>query len=466
MLNYLHRLKSLILGLTLLAGLAVAPFMHAQEAVVDARSGAVAAEPTLEERLAALETAANAKGINSGDNAWMLTSTALVIMMSLPGLALFYGGIVRKKNVLSVFAQIFAIAGIACISWWAVGFSLSFSEGNQFIGGLKNAFFAGVDGEPGTLPTVSQNIFAMFQLTFAIITPALIIGAVAERIKFAAVLLFVTLWLFAVYFPFAHMVWGGGFLATNIKAIDVAGGTVVHMTSGYSALVLAIILGKRIGFGKEQMAPHSVVLTAVGTGLLWVGWYGFNAGSAGAADGIAGNAFATTTFAAAIGGLSWGLAEWAFKGRPSVLGFCSGVIGGLVAITPAAGFVTVGSSIIFGVLGGVVPFIAVTYLKKIFGYDDALDAFGVHGVGGTLGAILTGVFADEAVHPLVATLKAEGVNLLAEQLKAVAVTAVWSVVATVIIAYVVKAVVGLRVAPEKESAGLDTSEHGEEGYIG
>lgn len=452
--------------MTLLAGLAVAPSMYAQEAVADAPAAAAAAELTLEQRLAALEAAASAKGINSGDNAWMLTSTALVIMMSLPGLALFYGGIVRKKNVLSVFAQIFAIAGIASIAWWAVGFSLSFSEGNQFIGGLKNAFFAGIDGEPGTLPTVSQNIFAMFQLTFAIITPALIIGAVAERIKFAAVLLFVTLWLFAVYFPFAHMVWGGGFLATNIKAIDFAGGTVVHMTSGYSALVLAIILGKRIGFGKEHMAPHSVVLTAVGTGLLWVGWYGFNAGSAGAADGIAGNAFATTTFAAAIGGFSWGLAEWAFKGRPSVLGFCSGVIGGLVAITPAAGFVTVGSSIIFGVLGGVVPFIAVTYLKKIFGYDDALDAFGVHGVGGTLGAILTGVFADEAVHPLVATLKAEGVNLLAEQLKAVAVTAVWSVVATVVIAYVVKAVVGLRVAPEKESAGLDTSEHGEEGYIG
>jgi Amt family ammonium transporter len=452
--------------MTLLAGLAVAPSLYAQEAVADAPAAVAAAELTLEQRLAALEAAASAKGINSGDNAWMLTSTALVIMMSLPGLALFYGGIVRKKNVLSVFAQIFAIAGIASIAWWAVGFSLSFSEGNQFIGGLKNAFFAGIDGEPGTLPTVSQNIFAMFQLTFAIITPALIIGAVAERIKFAAVLLFVTLWLFAVYFPFAHMVWGGGFLATNIKAIDFAGGTVVHMTSGYSALVLAIILGKRIGFGKEHMAPHSVVLTAVGTGLLWVGWYGFNAGSAGAADGIAGNAFATTTFAAALGGFSWGMAEWAFKGRPSVLGFCSGVIGGLVAITPAAGFVTVGSSIIFGVLGGLVPFIAVTYLKKIFGYDDALDAFGVHGVGGTLGAILTGVFADEAVHPLVATLKAEGVNLLAEQLKAVAVTAVWSVVATVVIAYVVKAVVGLRVAPEKESAGLDTSEHGEEGYIG
>ena len=466
MLKYLHRLKSLVLGVTLLAGLAVAPSVNAQEAAVPAATAAAEAPLTLEQRLAALEAAATAGGINSGDNAWMLTSTALVLMMSLPGLALFYGGIVRKKNVLSVFAQIFAIAGIASIAWWAVGFSLSFSEGNQFIGGLKSAFFAGVTGEAGTLPTVSQNIFAMFQLTFAIITPALIIGAVAERIKFAAVLLFVTLWLFAVYFPFAHMVWGGGFLATNIKAIDFAGGTVVHMTSGYSALVLAIILGKRIGFGKEPMAPHSVVLTAVGTGLLWVGWYGFNAGSAGAADGIAGNAFATTTFAAALGGLSWGLAEWAFKGRPSVLGFCSGVIGGLVAITPAAGFVTVGSSIIFGILGGLVPFIAVTYLKKIFGYDDALDAFGVHGVGGTLGAILTGVFADETVHPLVATLKAEGVNLLAEQLKAVVVTAVWSVVATAIIAYIVKAVVGLRVAPEKESAGLDTSEHGEEGYIG
>ncbi len=404
-------------------------------------------------------------GIDSGDNAWMLTSSALVIFMSLPGLALFYGGIVRKKNVLSVFAQIFAIAGIAAISWWAVGFSLAFSEGNAFLGGLKNAFFAGVDGEPGTLPTVSQNIFAMFQLTFAIITPALIIGAVAERMKFAAVLLFVTLWLFAVYFPFAHMVWGGGFLATQIKAIDFAGGTVVHMTSGYSALVLAIILGKRNGHNKEPMAPHSVVLTAVGTGMLWVGWYGFNAGSAGAADGIAGNAFATTTFAAAIGGLTWGFAEWVFKGRPSVLGFSSGVIGGLVAITPAAGFVTVGSSIVFGVLGGLVPFIAVAYLKKIFGYDDALDTFGVHGVGGTVGAVLTGVFADGKVNGLVAGLEAEGVNLLAEQLKAVAVTAVWSIVATVIIAYIVKGLVGLRVAPEVESAGLDTAEHGEEGYI-
>lgn len=403
--------------------------------------------------------------INSGDNAWMLTSSALVLFMSLPGLALFYGGIVRKKNVLSIFAQIFAIAGIACIIWWAIGFSLAFSEGNAFIGGTAFAFFNGVNGDPGTLATVSQNVFAMFQLTFAIITPALIIGAIAERVKFSAVILFMILWLFAVYFPFAHMVWGGGFLATTVKAIDFAGGTVVHMTSGFSALVLCLILGPRKGYGKESIAPHSVVLTAVGAGILWVGWYGFNAGSAGAADGIAGNAFATTTFAAAIAGSTWGLAEWIFKGKPSVLGIASGVIGGLVAITPAAGFVSVGSSIIFGVLGGFIPFLAVVYLKKALGYDDALDTFGIHGVGGALGAILTGVFADGAVNPLVAGLKEEGVNLVMEQLKAVGVTAVWSVVASAIIALIVKFTIGLRVSPEQEEEGLDTADHGEEGYI-
>jgi Amt family ammonium transporter len=394
----------------------------------------------------------------------MLTSSTLVLFMSLPGLALFYGGLVRKKNILSVFAQIFAIAGIASISWWAIGFSLAFSEGNDFIGGTANAFFKGVGGDPETLGTVSQNIFAIFQLTFAIITPALIIGAVAERMKFVAVLVFVTLWLFAVYFPFAHMVWGGGFLATTVKAIDFAGGTVVHMTSGFSALVLCIILGKRKGYGKENLAPHSVVLTAVGTGMLWVGWYGFNAGSAGAADGAAGNAFATTTFAAAIAGCSWGFCEWIFKGKSSVLGFASGVIGGLVAITPAAGFVTVGSSIIFGVLGGAVPFLAVAYLKKMLGYDDALDTFGVHGVGGMLGAILTGVFADPEISGLVAELKAEGVNLVMEQVKAVGVTIVWSVVATTVIAIICKGTVGLRVSEDKEELGLDLSEHGESGY--
>jgi len=441
---------------------------NAQETVVVETATTTAAAPeeapkTLEERLVVLEEAA--AGVDSGDNSWMLTSSALVLFMSLPGLALFYGGLVRRKNVLSIFAQIFAIAGVSAILWWAVGFSLAFSEGSPFIGGLENAFFKGVDGEPGTLGTVSQNVFAIFQLTFAIITPAIIIGGVAERIKFSAVLVFVVLWLLAVYYPFAHMVWGGGFLASTIKAIDFAGGTVVHMTSGFSALTLAIILGKRKGFGKEPLPPHSVVLTAVGASILWVGWYGFNAGSAGAADGIAGNAFATTTFAAAIAGLTWGIAEWIFKGKPSVLGFATGVIGGLVAITPAAGFVSVGSSIIFGVLGGFIPFIAVAYLKKLFGYDDSLDAFGVHGVGGALGAILTGVFADGTINGLVADLQGEGVNLVVEQVKAVVVTAVWSVVATAIIAFIVKFTVGLRVSPEVEEAGLDVSSHNEEGYI-
>jgi len=452
-------LSTLTVAIMAFSWVALPTKTYAQEAAPAATPAAeaAAAAPAAEE--------APAKVINSGDNAWMLTSSALVLFMSLPGLALFYGGIVRKKNVLSVFAQIFAIAGIASIIWWAVGFSLSFTEGNAFIGGTSAAFFAGVGGEPGTLATVSQNVFAMFQLTFAIITPALIIGAIAERMKFSAVVVFVVLWLFAVYFPFAHMVWGGGFLATSIKAIDFAGGTVVHMTSGFSALVLCIILGRRKGYGKEPIAPHSVVLTATGAGILWVGWYGFNAGSAGAADGIAGNAFATTTFAAAIAGITWGLAEWIFKGKPSVLGIASGVIGGLVAITPAAGFVSVGSSIIFGVLGGFIPFLAVVYLKKLIGYDDALDTFGVHGVGGTLGAILTGVFADGSINPLVATLKADGVNILAEQLKAVCVTAVWSVVATIIIAFIIKFTIGLRVTAEEEDQGLDTTDHGEEGYI-
>ncbi|MCW1885774.1 ammonium transporter [Luteolibacter flavescens] len=423
-----------------------------------------AATPPLsvEERIAQLE-AAN-EGVDSGDNAWMLTSTALVLFMSLPGLALFYGGIVRRKNVLSIFGQIYAIAGVAALLWWAIGFSLAFSEGNAFFGGTENAFFKGVDGEPGTLSTVSQNVFAMFQLTFAIITPALIIGAVAERIKFSAIIVFTALWLLAVYFPFAHMVWGGGLLHDKIKAIDFAGGTVVHMTSGFSALTLAIILGKRKGYGKIPLPPHSVVLTAIGTGILWVGWYGFNAGSAGAADGAAGNAFATTTFAAAVAGLAWGACEWIFKGKPSVLGICSGVIGGLVAITPAAGFVTVGSSIIFGILGGVVPFFAVAYLKKMLGYDDALDTFGVHGVGGALGAILTGVFGSEEVSSLVADVKGEGYNLVLEQVKAVGITAVWSVVATVIIAYLIKFTIGLRPTEEEEELGLDLADHGEHGY--
>jgi ammonium transporter, Amt family len=295
------------------------------------------------------------------------------------------------------------------------------------------------------------------------------VGAIAERMKFSAVLLFVTVWMFAVYFPFAHMVWGGtGFMCgplnadAGIRAIDFAGGTVVHMTSGWSALVLCIILGPRLGFGKEQMAPHSMVLCMVGTGMLWVGWYGFNAGSALGADAIASNAFATTTLAAAVAGFSWASAEWLHRGKPSVLGFCSGIVAGLVVVTPGAGFVTVTSSVIMGVLAGIVPFLAVSYLKRLFGYDDALDTFGVHGVGGTLGAILTGVFADESVNSVVGPLKD---GLVIEQLKAVALTIVWSVVATAIIAYAIKAVMDIRVSPEVERQGLDINEHGEEGYV-
>jgi Amt family ammonium transporter len=443
---------------------------------------AALAEPNLEQRIADLEAyinnaartpdvASKIPGPGPGHNAWQMISTALVIFMTLPGLALFYGGLVRKKNILSVFAQCFAIAGLVSILWWAVGYSLSFgSGGNAFIGGLGNMMLTGVEaGATGAgYYWISDTMWAMFQLSFAIITPALILGAIAERMKFAAVLAFVTLWMFAVYFPFAHMVWATdglmcGPLNPNaaIKAIDFAGGTVVHMTSGWSALVLCIILGPRLGFGKEKMTPHSMTLCAIGTGMLWVGWYGFNAGSALGADAIASNAFATTTLAAATAGFVWGMAEWILKGHASVLGFCSGIVAGLVVITPAAGFVTPSSAVIMGILAGIVPFVFVSYLKAKFGLDDALDTFGIHGVGGTLGAILTGVFASEKANSVVGPLKD---GLLMEQMKAVGLTIVWSVVATAIIAYIIKFTIGLRPTPEVERQGLDINEHGEEGY--
>jgi Amt family ammonium transporter len=405
-----------------------------------------------------------------------MTSTALVLFMTLPGLALFYGGLVRKKNVLSVLAQCLGIAGLVTILWWAIGYSLSFGAGNAFIGDASFALLKGV--EPGNVGAgyhwISDSMWAMFQLTFAIITPALILGAIAERMKFLAVLVFVTLWMFVVYFPFAHMVWSTtGFMCgplnkdAGIKAIDFAGGTVVHMTSGWSALVLCMILGKRIGFGKEPMTPHSMTLCMVGTGMLWVGWYGFNAGSALGADAIASNAFTTTTLAAAVAGFVWPMCEWITRGKPSVLGFCSGVVAGLVVITPACGFVTANSAVIIGVLAGVVPFLACSYLKRMLGYDDALDTFGVHGVGGTMGAIVTGIFADEKANPV---LGKGGMDLLpgllGNQLKAVAITIVWSVVATAILAFIVKAIIGLRPSEETEISGLDLAEHGEEGYHG
>ncbi len=411
-----------------------------------------------------------------GHNAWQMTSSALVLFMTLPGLALFYGGLVRKKNVLSVLAQCLGIAGLVTILWWLCGYSIAFASGSPFLGSLtKFAFLKGVDSAPNTDYSywVSHNVFSMYQLMFAIITPALIVGAIAERMKFSAILAFVTLWMLVVYFPLAHMVWGiDGFMngvwnsKAAIKAIDFAGGTVVHMSSGWSALILCLIIGPRVGFGKEKMPPHSMVLCMVGTGMLWVGWYGFNAGSAVAADGIAANAFTTTTLATAVASFVWPMAEWVFRGRPSVLGFCSGAVAGLVVITPACGFVNTNGAVIIGIVAGLVPFFAVWKLKEWLGYDDALDTFGVHAVGGTLGAFLTGILAVLDVNSNLSTNLKDivGHTLWLEQLKAIGLTLVLAVVGTAIIAYIVKAVIGLRPATEQEREGLDITDHGEEGY--
>jgi Amt family ammonium transporter len=442
--------------------------------------------PTIEQRLANLEAyvtngAPDAAGgalaatSGPGHNSWMMVSTALVLFMTLPGLALFYGGLVRRKNVLSVLAQCFGCAGLITILWWAVGYSLVFAKGNAVIGGLSFAMLRGVTAAPNSdyAAWVSQNVFAMFQMMFAIITPALIVGAIAERMKYAALMAFIALWMFVVYFPLAHMVWGiDGMMngvwnaAASIKAIDFAGGTVVHMSSGWSALVLCLLLGKRTGFGKRAFMPHSLVLTAVGTGMLWVGWYGFNAGSAVAADGIAANAFVATTLAAAVASAVWPALEWITRRKPTVLGFCSGAVAGLVVITPASGFVTAGGAVAIGVLAGVVPFLACTKLKAIFKYDDALDTFGVHGVGGTLGALVTGVFASTEANANLKTNLASlvGSGLWLEQLKAIGVTLALSIGGTVVIAYAIKLVIGLRPSVEAEEAGLDDFDHGEAGY--
>ena len=420
-----------------------------------------------------------------GHNAWMMTSSALVLFMTLPGLFLFYGGLVRRKNILSVIAQCFSIAGLVTILWVVCGYSMVFADGTDMIkgvvGNLKFAMLKGVDSLPNTNYAywVSHNVFSMYQLMFAIITPALILGAIAERMKFSAILAFVTLWMLVVYFPLAHMVWGiNGLMngvwnaGASIKAIDFAGGTVVHMSSGWSALILCLILGKRAGFGKESMAPHSMVLCAIGTGMLWVGWYGFNAGSAVAADGVAANAFMTTTIATAVASFVWPLAEWITRGKPSVLGFCSGAVAGLVVVTPACGFITAGGALVIGVAAGIIPWFFCYKVKGWFGYDDALDTFGVHAVGGTLGALLTGVLARNTANANLATnLKTFVTDTLAqplviEQLKAIGVTLLLAIVGTVIIAYVVKAVIGLRPSQEDESVGLDLAEHGEEGYHG
>src|ERR1700730_15195569 len=462
------------------------------------------APPSLEQRVADLEayvnntargsdssnskSSSNISGPGPGHNGWMMTASALVLFMTLPGLALFYGGLVRQKNVLSILAQCLGIAGLVAILWWAVGYSLVFSRGSPFIGGLTFTFLGGVDGRPNGDYSywVSQNVFAMYQLMFAIITPALIIGAVAERMKFAAVLVFVGVWMFAVYFPIAHMVWGiDGWMngvwnpAAKITAIDFAGGTVVHMTSGWSALVLCILLGRRLGFRKEIMAPHSMVLCMVGTGLLWVGWYGFNAGSALAPDGIAANAFMSTTLATAVASFTRAMLEYVLRGKPSVLGFCSGAVGGLVVITPACGYVAPTGAVIIGIAAGIVPFFACTKLKSWLGYDDELDTFGIHAVGGTLGAFLTGLLATASVDPNLLSSVAGSPNpatrnglarivghtLWLEQLKAIGITIVFAVVGSAMIGAIVRGLIGVSIAPEIERQGLDINQHGEEGYI-
>jgi Amt family ammonium transporter len=486
-------MKKYFLTLALLATVFVSPSsLRAEDATNAVAAATVAAPVTIDQRVADLEAYILNSGLPSatgklagspgpGHNTWMMVSTALVLFMTLPGLALFYGGLVRKKNILSVLAQCLGITGLVTILWWICGYSIAFGPGEgglgAFIGNFKEyAFFKGVTGSTGgaSPPWVSHDVFAMFQLTFAIITPALIIGAIAERMKFISVLVFVGLWMFIVYFPLAHMVWSssgfmnGAFNFDNakIKAIDFAGGTVVHMSSGWSALILCLILGKRIGYGKENMAPHSMVLCMIGTAMLWVGWYGFNAGSELGSDGVAGSAFTTTTLATATASFVWALVEWIIKGKPSVLGFCSGAVAGLVVITPACGWVNPNGAMIIGVLAGIIPFFAVTWLKPLFKYDDALDTFGVHAVGGTLGAILTGVLADKSVNSYVPDVAKIGHPLVIEQLKAVGVTIALAVVGTIIAAYITKALVGLRPSEEVEVTGLDESEHGEVGYHG
>jgi Amt family ammonium transporter len=455
-------------------------------AFADSEPAVAATSADLEKRVADLEAYVNngaraddatskIAGPGPGHNGFMMVCAALVLFMTLPGLALFYGGLVRSKNVLSVMAQCMGIAGIVSVLWWAFGYSFCFDTGSPFLGGLKHMFLAGVGSTPNTSYSVwvSQNVFSMYQLMFAIITPALIVGAIAERVQFKALLLFVAAWMIVVYFPLAHMVWGAdGFMNgvcnanAGIKAIDFAGGTVVHMSSGWSALLLALIVGKRKGYGTEHFAPHSLVLTMIGTGMLWVGWYGFNAGSAVAADGVAAQAFMTTTLAAAVAGLSWAAVEWIVRDKPTVLGFCSGIVGGLVVITPAAGFVSSNGAVLIGVLAGVIPFYACTSLKNALGYDDALDTFGVHAVGGTLGAFVTGLLATpEANANLNLNLKdIVGTTLWLEQLKAMGLTLVLSLVGTAVIGYALKATIGLRPTAENEEAGLDVSDHGERGY--
>jgi Amt family ammonium transporter len=438
------------------------------------------AAPDLQARMTALE-AATKSAQSAGDNAWMLISSALVLMMTGPGLALFYGGLVRRKNVLGTMMQSFILMAVVTVLWAVVGYSLVFGGSSPYLGNLHFALLNNMGSAPNPdyAPTIPQQTFMVYQLMFAIITPALICGAFAERMKFSAMLMFTVLWCFLVYFPMAHMVWGKGgmlnaFLGGRIPCFDFAGGTVVHITSGVSALVCALYLGKRLGYPEFPSKPHSLVISFIGACLLWVGWFGFNAGSALAASGLATSAFVATHFGAAAATLGWVSAEWLLSGKPSVLGGISGCVAGLVAITPASGFVKPFPALFIGLCAGVGCYLMVTRVKEKFGYDDSLDAFGVHGAGGTLGALLTGVFATSAVNdglkdaagramPL-GLVDGNGAQVL-NQFIGCAISWVLAIVGSLIILKIVDMTLGLRVTRPQEIEGLDVSMHGEEGYI-
>ena len=454
---------SIALSLAML-GSPVAALAQTASAPAAATAPAAAAPAAPAAPVAAASAAKNpAAFINSGDNAWMLTSTALVLMMTIPGLALFYGGMVRKKNVLATLMQSFAITCLVTVLWMVIGYSLAFTNGNGFIGGLSRLFLTGMglDAANALAPTIPETTYMTFQMTFAIITPALIVGSFADRMKFSALLWFMGLWLLAVYAPIAHMVWGPGGWLGGDGVMDYAGGTVVHINAGVAGLVAALVMGKRVGYGKEAMPPHNLVLTMIGASLLWVGWFGFNAGSAVAASDRAGMAMAATQIATGAAALAWMFVEWMARGKPTILGICSGAVAGLVAITPASGFVGPSGALIIGLAAGAVCFWTAVYMKEMIGYDDSLDAFGVHAIGGILGAMLTGVFAVKAIGGTAGMLEGNAAQLLI-QAKGVAVTIVYDAIVTFVILKVIDMLLGLRVSEEQEREGLDISLHGEQ----
>lgn len=482
----------LALGMVIVVTIGFLLLAHAPADAQQANHPVSPRQPTLEERVSDLESIANSSApiaegrlskvsISTGDNAWLIVASALVLLMTGPGLALFYGGLVRKKNVLSTMMHSMFLMALMSILWFIFGYSIAFGEGSAYFGNLGQYFLLrGVGPAPSGdyAVTLPHQTFMIFQLMFAIITPALISGAYAERIKFSSMIVFTTVWAVVVYFPLAHMVWGKGglfnwALGGKIPTLDFAGGTVVHISSGVSALVCALFLGRRIGYPGEPMPPHNVVLSMTGAGMLWVGWFGFNAGSALIAGGLASSAFAATHFAAAAATIGWTGLEWMMKGKPSALGAASGMIAGLVAVTPASGFVSIPSAVVIGLLAGGCCFLATTKLKSMMGYDDSLDAFGVHGVGGTLGALLTGIFASAEVNPAIKdTWKKDGVAVsldggisqFVHQMTAVALTWILAGVATFVILKVIDASMGLRASTPDENQGLDLSFHGESAY--